>query len=174
VSRRRSLAAVVLCCPLVLTACIDAVPDAQQSRSYADGVEGTSGDIRVLNALVVTGENADSGVVSMTIVNRGSRPEQLVAIESNIGTVELSGTQRIAPNRSLSIGAGDGATAIVRGTEAEPGEAVTLTLRFRNADSIRLRTVVVPANGEYETITPSPSPTPSESLPSPAASPTES
>ena len=179
-SRRRTLAAgLVLFCSLVLTSCVDAVPDAQQSRSYTDGVEGTSGPIRVLNALVVAGEDADAGVVNMTIVNRGSRTEQLSAVESSAGTVELAGSKEIAPNRALAFGSGTPATATVRGLKAEPGEAVTLTLRFRSADSIRLQTVVTTAEGEYETLTPSPEPTPTSTEspsvpPTPVASPTES
>lgn len=179
-SRRLKLAAVALVlCPPLLTGCFaDRTPDAQQAYAPSDGVMGNSGPIRVLNAIVVAGEDAADGVVSMTVVNRGNEREQLTAIESDAGTVEMSGSREIAPNSSLTLGAGAGAnagagtatTATIRGLEADPGESVSLTLRFEGVDTIRLRTLVVLAQGEYETITPSPSASPTAASPSPSPS----
>lgn len=180
-SRRRSLAvATVVLCPLMLTGCADRVPDAQLARSYSDGVMADAGDLRVVHALVVAGEDADAGVVSMTIANRGDRSDRLMSIESDAGTVELPAPQDLPPQEAVALGAGEGPTPTIRGLTKEPGELIDLVLRFENAEPVELRTVVVPTEGEYATISPSPdeSPeaTPEETLsPSPdaTASPTE-
>lgn len=181
-SRRRSLAvATVVLCPLLLTGCfVDRVPDAQQARSYSDGVMADAGDLRVVHALVVAGEDADAGVVSMTIANRGHESDRLVSIESDAGTVELPAPQDLPPQEAVALGAGEGPTPTIRGLTKKPGEQISLVLRFEKAEPVRLRTVVVPTEGEYATISPSPeeSPeaTPEETLsPSPDAteSPTE-
>lgn len=169
-SRRLKLATVALMlCPPLLSGCFaDRSPDALQAYAPSDGVMGNSGPIRVLNAMVVAGENAEDGVVSMTVVNRGTEPEQLAAIETDAGTVEMTGPREIPPNRSVTFGADAEPTATIRGLEADPGEAVSLTLRFDGVDTIRLRTVVIPATGEYETITPSPAASPTATSPPPS------
>lgn len=175
-SRHRSRAVVtVSLCSVLLTGCfVDDVPDAQQARSYSDGVTADSGPIRVVHALVVAGEGGDEGVVNMTIVNRGDQPERLSAIETDAGTVELPAPQQLPPGIRVHFGVGPDATPVmVRGLKKRPGESLSLVLRFDEVEPIRMRTVIVPADGEYATITPSPvqSPEPTES---PTAEATES
>lgn len=178
-SRCRCLAtAVVLLCPLLLAGCIDRVPDAQQARSYSDGVMVDSGAIRVLNVLVVAPEDGGDGVVSMTIANRGDSGDRLTDIQTGDGDVELAEGE-LPAGSSVQVGGGDDKiSATIRNLQKRPGESVTLKLIFGEAEPITVETVVVPATGEYATITPTPAetPTPEESpmpvdaSPSPEAS----
>lgn len=146
--------------------------DATSTKPYApaDGVIASSGDLRVLNALVVVAEGGDEGLVSMTVVNRGTQDDRVTGITTPSGSVAVDGDTRLPAGGSLTFGAA-GTTATVSGLAKAPGQAIELRVAFARAEPVRLRTVVVPAVGEYATLTPSPSPTPT---PSPTETPTES
>ena len=59
-----------------------------------------SGDIRILNALVVVADDSSgTGVVSLTIVNRGNRDDSLTDLTSPDGTVDLTGTRDLPAGR---------------------------------------------------------------------------
>ena len=174
-SRLHKLAVVAaLCGPIALAGCsADDLPDAQQVRAVADGVEADSGPIRVLNALVVAPEEGGVGVVSMTIANRGNEPERLTAVTlgANQGTVELPSPVDIDAGDAVTFGADEnsGPTAVIRDLKVEPGASVSMRLRFQNTAGVDLRTLVVPAVGEYASITPAPAAVPS---PTPTPTPT--
>jgi len=146
--------------------------DATSTKPYApaDGVIASSGDLRVLNALVVVAEGGDEGLVSMTVVNRGTQDDRVTGITTPSGSVAVDGDTRLPAGGSLTFGAA-GTTATVSGLAKAPGQAIELRVAFARAEPVLLRTVVVPAVGEYATLTPSPSPTPT---PSPTETPTES
>lgn len=149
--------------------------DATSTKPYApaDGVIASSGDLRVLNALVVAADGGDEGadgIVSMTVVNRGTQDDRVTGITTPSGSVAVDGDTRLPAGGSLTFGAA-GTTATVSGLAKAPGQAIELRVAFARAEPVRLRTVVVPAVGEYATLTPSPSPTPT---PSPTETPTES
>lgn len=129
----------------------------------ADGLIATSGNIRALNVLVVASEGSSDGLVVMTLANKGTSGDRLTDIQSSSGSVELSGPTTIEAGQALTFGADTETTAVVRGLDVKPGEAVEVTLNFENAAPISLNTVVMPADGDYATLTPSASPTPTES-----------
>lgn len=162
---------------MVLTGC-SAGFDATSIKPYApsDGIQADSGDIRVLNALVVAGEAGSAGVVSTTIANRGTRGDRLTGITSPDGTVVLDGARELPAAGAVTLGADADLSATVDDLGKEPGETVTLRFSFSRAGPVTLRTVVVPATGDYADLTasPSPSPSPSESEPTSTASPSES
>lgn len=157
----------------LLTGCA-AGQGAQSIKPYApaDGVVANSGDIRVLNALVVAGEGSTDGVVSLTIVNRGDRDDQLTGLTSKDGTVDLTGSGALAPGSAVRFGAGTDPAATISGLTSAPGREITLQLSFARTEPITLRTVVVPATGAYAELTPGPA-TPAEDTPSPTDSITE-
>ena len=77
----------------------------------------------------------------------------------------LSGTEVCRAIRAKS------SVPVIMLTAKAPGQTIELRIAFARAEPVMLRTVVVPAVGEYATLTPSPSPTPT---PSPTETPTES
>lgn len=127
----------------------------RQFYAPADGVYADSGDIRALNVLVVAAEDSSTGVLVMTLANRGERPDRLTAVEADGGSVQLSGPADLPAGGSLRFGHDTDPTALVSGLGADPGEAMELTLRFSRAEPVTLRTVVMPATGDYADITPS-------------------
>lgn len=164
----------------LLTGCA-AGDGAQSVQTYApgDGVLADNGNIRVLNALVVAGDAASAGVVSMTLVNIGDRDDQLSDITSTGGTVDLTGTRDLAASDSVRLGAGTDPAATIGGLTSRPGQIVTLHLTFSRSEPLTIRTVVVPATGDYAELTPGPetpaaeSPSTSTDLESPSEAPSE-
>ena len=148
--------------------------DATSTKDYApsDGVVAGTGDIRILNALVVSAEGADDGVVSMTVVNRGQTSDRVTGIESDAGQVTVSGDVSLPPGAAVSFGSEE-ASATISGISKDPGQTVELTVRFAKAEPLTLRTVVVPGVDHYASLTPSASPTPTATE-TPTETPTES
>lgn len=167
--RTAAIAAALLAGTALLTGCGSGF-GAQTSKAYApaDGVMGESGPVKVLNALVVAPEDGTEGVVSMTVVNRGTGSERLTGLTSDKGTVELTGDRTLAPGKAVAFTAGSRLSATIRDLQAKPGEEIGLELTFAGTKPIRLRTLVVPAAGPYASITAAPEETPT---PSPSVSP---
>jgi hypothetical protein len=148
--------------------------DATARQSYApgDGIQAGTGDLRVVAALVVSPEDSDDGVIMMAVVNNGEQDEEITSVDANKGEVEYTGSHTIPAGETVIFGAESDPSATVRNLSAEPGETITLKISFAEAEPIVLRTVVVPATGDYASITPAaePTPTPSESVATPSGS----
>ena len=132
--------------------------DATAAQPYApaDGVLADSGELRVQNALVVASDSISSGVISATIANRGDTDDELTGLTSPDGTVDLTGDGALPAGSSVRLGADTDLSATISALTALPGETITLRLTFARAEPLRIRTVVVPAEGPYESITPGP------------------
>lgn len=145
----------------LLTGC-SAGFDATSIQPYApaDGVLANSGDIRVLNALVVADADGDTGVVSMTLVNRGTRDDRLTEITSPDGSVALTGDTTLPAGGAVRLGSDTDVTAVVEGLAKQAGENIRLRLSFSRTPPVTINTVVVAATGDYAEITPSATPTP--------------
>ncbi|MEO7982082.1 MAG: hypothetical protein ABI807_14465 [Sporichthyaceae bacterium] len=129
-------------------------------KPYApsDGVLANSGDLRILNLLVVS--TGASGVVSTTIANRGRTADALTGITSPDGTVDFTGNGRIKGKNAIRLAAGTTPAATLTGLTKLPGETITLKLEFRRADPLTVRTLVLPASGSYASLTPPPTAAP--------------
>jgi hypothetical protein len=143
---------------LVLATGCAAGLSAQTIKPYspADGVTGDSGDIRVLNALVVADATGTTGVVSLTIVNRGNQDNSLTDITSPDGNVDLTGTRDLPAGQAVRFGATTEPSATISDLTSKPGENITLVLTFARAEPLRLHTIVLPATGAYAELTPGP------------------
>lgn len=152
---RRAGVALALAAGL-LTGC-SAGDDATSRQPYApaDGIYADSGSIRALNVLVVASEGASEGVVLMALANRGTRSDRLTAIDSSAGTVELSSPVELPPGGAVRFGSDADESVSITGLTRAPGETIELTLSFERAEPVTLRTVVMPATGDYADITPS-------------------
>jgi hypothetical protein len=157
--RNRAHAAVTAALSVVLLAGCAAGFEATSVKPYApsDGIMADSGHVRVLNILVVS--TGASGVVSGSIANRGTTPDALTGMTSPDGTVDLTGSGRLRPKGALPLGADTGTAATISGLTKLPGEVITLKLTFQRADPLTIRTVVVPASGDYASVTSAPTAT---------------
>lgn len=154
--RRLSSLVCVAVAGALLTGC-SAGFGATSTKPYApgDGINADSGTMRALNVLVVAADGATSGVVVMTLANRGGNDDRLTGIESPEGSVSLSGPTDLPAGGAVQFGNDTDTTATITGLTKLAGEAIELKLTFAAAEPITLRTVVVPATGDYAGITPS-------------------
>lgn len=148
---------------VLLTGCAAGF-NATSIKPYApsDGVRADTGDLRIVNALVVADSTATRGVLSTTIVNRGNKPDELTDVTSPDGQVSFTGDGTLAPGSAVPLGATTDPSAIFSGLTKLAGETITVKLTFRRADPVTLKTLVVTAEGPYASVTPSPSASPSE------------
>lgn len=133
--------------------------DATSLQPYApaDGVYAESGEIRALNVLVVAADGATDGVVLMTIANDGRRDDRLVGIEADAGSVEADTPLTLPAGGTVAFGGPEAeASATVTDLQVQPGQTIELRLTFARAEPLSVRTVVMPATGDYEGITPTP------------------
>jgi hypothetical protein len=161
VSRSRPVltAALFVLSALVLTTGCAAGNNAQTLQPYspADGVVANSGNIRVLNALVVADATETTGVVSLTLVNRSSsRDDSLTGLTSTDGTVDLTGTRDLPAGHAVRFGATTEPSATISDLKRKAGQEITLTLTFARSEPVTLHTLVLPAKGAYANITPGP------------------
>ena len=157
---RALLAAAAAASGVVLLAACGSGFGAQAEQSYqpGDGVDVTSGSIRVLNAIVVAPLEGGDGIVSMTVMNTGSTADQLTSVTAKQGQVETATPAQIAPHQAYAFSADSSPVWTIRNLTAKPGSYVDLTLNFAQAGIVPVTTVVVPATGYYASITAAPAP----------------
>ena len=176
---RRTLLAALLASLLTAVAGCGAGFDAQTNRVYtpAEGVRVRVGDIELLNVLVVVparpeaGSEASaspeaggaSGVVLMTIANRGQRADSLSGVQArDVEGTGIEGPKEVTPRGVLRVGTGTGDTQVtLRGLKPGPGSIVELRVVLAGAGAIVAKVPVVGAEGAYASVTASPEPTPS-------------
>ncbi|RNM17337.1 hypothetical protein [Nocardioides pocheonensis] len=165
--RRRTAIAALLLAP-ALTACGFS---AQTDQVYqpAVGVNDRSGDVDILNALIVSGEDG-SGTFAGTLVNKDTTQDATLDTVSGPGitasrtTVDVpaAGNARLAESGDLTL----------EGSSIKPGTFVELTFSFSNGQTTTMKVPVVEATGDYQDVPlPSASPTSSKS---PKSSPSSS
>ena len=161
----RTFSAATAAAALVLTGLLSGCGagfEATATKPYApsDGIMATTGDLHILNMLVVAGASFSSGVVVTTIVNDGTEADELTEMTSPDGQVDLTGDGTIEPGGAVQLSAGTELSATISSLTSLPGETITLHLRFKRADPVTINTVVVPATGPYATVTAAPTPSP--------------
>jgi hypothetical protein len=183
VRRRLALAALPLAVP-VLTSCTVNF-DAQTDQVYnpAVGVDDRSGEVDVLNALVVSGGSGSGTVVATLVNNDQARADRLRSVAGAGADTELKvtpgGPTDIANGGLLNLA--EQGRIVVRGKSVEPGGVVTLTFSFERAEAITVDAPVVANTGSYADVrvpassaSTAPSESATESPESPEESPSES
>jgi len=164
VTLRRSIAAaaVALVVP-VLTSCgsnFNAPTD--QVYNPGVGVNDRSGDVDVLHALIVSGEDGSGTVVAALVNNNTQEADRLTGVagagdDNAIGVTGVESPIAIPADALVQI-ADDGIA--VTGTQIQPGRFVGLSFSFENAQTVTLEVPVV-ANVEEFSDVPLPSASPS-------------
>jgi len=155
---RRTVSVAAVAAALSVAAGCSSGFDATSTQPYApsDGILADSGDLRVLNALVVSDDAGRAGVVSMTVVNRGERDDRLLRVTSPDASVSLDGPVELPAGQAVLFDGSGEATALVSGMTSLPGSTIELRLEFARTEPVTLRTVVVEATGDYADFTPPP------------------
>ena len=130
------------------------------------GVNDRSGQVDVLNALIVSGEDGAGTIVAGLVNNSLDTPDTLTEITgagADRGiTVENSGSATEIPADSLVQLADEGAYTVTA-TQIQPGRYIEIVFNFENAKSIDMQVPVVDADslgGDFTDV-PLPSSSPS-------------
>jgi hypothetical protein len=154
VNVRRSIAAaaVLLAAPALSSCGVSFGAQTDQVYNPSVGVDDRSGQVDVLNALIVSGTNG-SGTVVATLVNNDQQTDDTLKGVAGAGkdagmTVKPGGDTTIPAGGVLNL-ATKGAVTI-RGQRVVPGNFVTITFSFDRAQSVTLDVPVVShSNPDY-------------------------
>jgi len=152
-SLRRSIAAAAVVLVPVLSACGF---DQPTDRVYTPGVgvNERSGEVDVLNALVVSGTDGSGALVATLANNDQTEPDALTQVsgagEDSAVRVALDGPVQLGAGTSLSLT--DETEVFVEGERITPGAFVQLSFTFQNAEAVTLEVPVVARRGPYSDI----------------------
>jgi len=144
----RRVAIVALLLAPVLAAC-GFSEQTDQVYQAAVGVNDRSGEVDILNALIVSGVNG-SGTFAGTLVNKNQTEDDTLD--------SVSGPDVTAPQVSVDVPAAGVAPlaetgdVTVKGSSIKPGNFVELTLAFANGQSTTIKVPVVAATGDYSDV----------------------
>jgi len=142
----RRVAIVALLLAPVLAACgFNAQTD--QVYQAGTGVNDRSGDVYVLNALIVSGEDGSGTFVAGLDNERQSKSDRLTGITGDGVSVKNADDIEVPPNALVNL-AEDG-KVWVTGDGVVPGKFVTLTLTFASGQSTTVRVPVETHQGDY-------------------------
>lgn len=156
-NRRRVAIAALLLAP-ALTAC-GFNEQTDQVYQPAVGVNDRSGDVDILNALVVSGQDG-SGTFAGTLVNTTSQDDTL---ESVTGSSITAGRRTVDVPAEGSVPLADSGQVSVRGSGVKAGSFVELTFAFSSGQTTTMKVPVVEATGDYADVTQPASPSASAS-----------
>ncbi len=163
-TRRTAAASLTLFAALGLAACGTGVDTAvNQQYQAAVGADDRTGEVEVLNALVVADEESEqaaqdpAGVISASLVNNSDESVTLTGVSATTldgETVDVTGGDEveIAPLQLVRLGVDDATAITVAPVEA--GLYVTLTFELEGAESVTIETPVVARteDGTYDEV----------------------
>jgi hypothetical protein len=169
-SRRRrtaiALALLLVFAPLI--AACGAGFEAQTNQVYqpAEGVNDRSGEVFVINALLVT-DGTGTGTVVASLINQGSEPDRLVAVVASatngapLDSSDLGEGLELLPQQPVQLAAEViSVTATTDAAESgseepagvEAGGFVTLQFQFERASVVELQVPVVAKESEHSDV----------------------
>jgi hypothetical protein len=156
--------AVALLAALVATAlagCYPAFPQTQVAYDASDGVGTRVGDVRVLNAIVVSDDGEDGNFVA-TAVNTGSEDvELLLQFESGGEKVDL--TIEVEARSTKDLGFGADGQLFLAGIDTPPGGLLAVYIQYGEEQGRQLHVPVLDgALEQYADLLPTPTPIPAE------------
>lgn len=166
VTLRRTIAAgAVLLVPLLASCGFDRPTDKVYNPGV--GVNDRSGQVNVLHALIVSGEEGSGTVVASLVNSNGTQDDALTRIagsgEDSSVSVTMNGSVDIPADGAAQL-AEEGIAA--EGQSVKPGTFVELTFSFERGENVTLQVPVVANRGDFAEV-----PLPGSSSPSGEASP---
>ncbi|HET6166380.1 MAG TPA: hypothetical protein VFE07_06095 [Marmoricola sp.] len=146
-SQRRVAIAALLLAPALASCGFNEQTD--QVYQAAVGINDRSGEVDILNALIVSGEDG-SGTFAGTLVNKDQTNDDTLdsvtgpGITSPSVSVEVpaAGVARLAVSGDVSV----------TGSAVKPGNFVELTLAFASGQTTTVKVPVVEAGGDYANV----------------------
>lgn len=167
---RAALVAVSVVTVATLTGCAAGFnAETNNIDSPGEGISGSVGDVKIRGALLAgVEEEPGSGVLVMGVVNDGAEVDALTEVRVADGEpTDLGSSVSLRPRQLVQFGTNeDSPDAVYGGTYVLDGPAdrlvagdfIPVSFTFRNAGSVTLDLLVLPATGDFATATPTASP----------------
>ncbi|MFT4010898.1 MAG: hypothetical protein QM655_12750 [Nocardioidaceae bacterium] len=117
----------------------------------AAGISDRSGNVDVLNALVVTGSDG-SGTVVTTLVNNTATNDRLTAVtvDGQATTLGTEADTEIPATGTLKLP--EQAEVFATGANLKPGSYVSVSFTFANAEAVTVSVPLFKNEGDYASI----------------------
>ncbi|MET4638810.1 DNA modification methylase [Mycetocola sp. 2940] len=153
--KARLIASVVLAASVVLgtSACNLVAPQAT-TKHYdpSDGVSGRVGDMKIRNAMIITGEDGTDGNLVASVTNGGD--PQSLSIQFGEGAGDTV-TEDIPVRSTVSFGTDEEDPILLEGIDAEPGSMVEVFFQYGDETGVEILVPVLDGElGEYSTLVP--------------------
>lgn len=160
-ARRSTIALSVLAIAAIpaLSGCfsgIEATTSAQATMNTGNGAQAQAGDIKILNATIVTGATPADAMLIGTLVNTGVTADSLMGIDvDGKPATPAPAFPELTPGSSTPFGYESAQIKVpVTGLQGPVSTFVPVTFAFRDAGSVTLQVLTVPAVGYYAGIVP--------------------
>ncbi len=145
-------AAVALAVPVLSSCSSNFNAPTDQVYTPGVGVNDRSGNIDVLHALIVSGEDGSGTLVAALVNNDQVNPDTLAGVSGagDDASIEISdsGAQVEIPADGLVQLADDGDISVTA-TQVQPGRFIELTFNFENSESVSVEVPVVANTEEF-------------------------
>lgn len=154
-----SIAAVALAASLLGGCSLFAEAQTQHPYDASDGVSVSVGDVRLLNALVITEDGVD-GNLSAAAVNSGDRSVQLLLQYVSDGD-KVDIQVALPAGQTVTLGSGEYGQVFLPGIDTTPGSLLTVYVQYGSEPGKQVSIPVLDASlPEYGGLIPTPTPTP--------------
>lgn len=141
IRRRLGMAGLLLLAPA--TAACGFSSQTDQSYQAAWGTNNRSGQVYVLNSVIVSSKSGTGTWAGTLANNSDTRSDKLVSITGGKGTISVN----VPPGGEVDLG--KSGQVQVAGSDIQPGSFVPLTLKFSSGQVTHLKTPVYPHSGDY-------------------------
>jgi hypothetical protein len=163
--RRGALAAVLALSLAPLVAACSAGDDAQTLEVHPDSESGSTGDVKVQNAFVLTDPNGPA-TITARLFNNGSSAQSLQSVQiAGTSSAQLKGahggsTVTVPAHSSVLLGGKGNPAAVLPGTEAlRDGDVQDAVFDFSAAGAVKMQVTVTPASSYFAPYGPGSAPT---------------
>lgn len=128
----------------------------------SDGVSATVGQVKVLNALVLTKSGSDGNLL-FSAYNNSSEPIQL-NVQYDASGVQKTSTASLLPDTSTDFGYGSTGQFLLPGLDTKAGSLVKIYFQYGDQTGKQVKVPVLDGQqSQYATLLPTPIPTPTAS-----------
>lgn len=145
---RLALVVAALALPVLAACSTNFKAPTDQDYIPADGISDRSGDVYVINALIVTGFDG-SGTLVTNLVNTVNSNDRLSSVTVDGQAAEIAATADTEIPALGSLSLPDQAQVSASGANLKPGHYVDVSFVFANAEAITVNIPVVRNEGDY-------------------------
>ncbi|MCU1544961.1 MAG: hypothetical protein JWP30_61 [Homoserinimonas sp.] len=154
--RTRAVASVAIAALVLLgtSACNFMAPQATTDiYTASDGANATVGDVKVLNAMLITDNGSEANLVASVLNSSAERVR--VTLQYEAGSEKIDETITVGPGHTESLGSRDGTELTLTDIDAEIGGLFPIFVQYGDTTGKQVLVPVLDGTlAEYEDLTP--------------------